>query len=128
MRETRRPTPRRRRRTGMTLVEIMIVVIIMAMIATAVGMAVLPALNDARRRQAQSDCATMQSAAIAYLLQSGSTECPTASELEQSGVLNGQTRARDPWDHELVIECEGDAISVRSMGPDGQLGTEDDVG
>jgi general secretion pathway protein G len=127
MRETRRRAPRRRR-AGMTLVEIMIVVIIMALIATAVGMAVLPALQDARRRQAQADAATMQSAALAYLVQSGRAECPTASELEESGVLNAQTRARDPWDHEFVIECEGDAISVRSMGPDGQLGTEDDVG
>ena len=37
----------RRREQGMTLVEIMIVVIIMALIATAVGVAVLPRLKQA---------------------------------------------------------------------------------
>ncbi|UJR83747.1 prepilin-type N-terminal cleavage/methylation domain-containing protein [Sandaracinus amylolyticus] len=118
---------RRRRRAGMTLVEVMIVVIIMAMIATAVGMAVLPALIDSRERQARADAATMQSAAVAYLASTGSRDCPTTSELMESRMLNGQGRARDPWDHEFVIECEGGDVWVRSMGADGQPGTEDDI-
>jgi len=117
---------RRRRRAGMTLVEVMIVVIIMAMIATAVGMAVLPAYTDMRVRQARADAAAMQSAAIAYLL-TGSRECPTTSDLVAAHVLNAQARDRDPWGHEFVIECEGDAVWVRSTGADGQPGTEDDI-
>lgn len=117
---------RRRRRAGMTLVEIMIVVIIMALIATAVGMAVLPALGTSRVQQTRSDAAAMQSAVIAYLA-SGGGGCPSGSELVAAGVLNASTRARDAWDQELVIECEGDHVLVTSPGPDGQLGTEDDV-
>jgi general secretion pathway protein G len=110
----------------MTLVEIMIVVIIMALIATAVGMAVLPALLDARIQQTRSDAATMQSVVTAYLA-TGGDGCPSGSDLAAAGVLNSSTRARDAWDHDFVIECEGDQVLVSSPGPDGQLGTEDDV-
>jgi prepilin-type N-terminal cleavage/methylation domain-containing protein len=53
---------RRRTREGMTLVEIMIVVIIMAMIAAAVGVAVLPRLNDARIQQARTDAQSRSAA------------------------------------------------------------------
>jgi general secretion pathway protein G len=110
----------------MTLVEIMIVVIIMALIATAVGLAVLPALGDSRIRQTRSDAATMQAAVIAYLA-TGADGCPSSSDLAAAGILNASTRARDAWDHDFVIECEGDRVFVSSAGPDGQLGTEDDV-
>ena len=111
----------------MTLVEIMIVVIIMALIATAVGMAVLPAFNTTRDRQARADAATMQSVVIGGMATHGATDGPTAAEIEQAGVLNAQTRARDPWDHEFMIECDGDSVYVSSMGRDGQPGTDDDI-
>lgn len=110
----------------MTLVEIMIVVIIMALIATAVGMAVLPALTSSRIEQTRSDAATMQGAVTAYLA-TGGDGCPSSAELAASGVLNASTRGRDAWDNEFVIECDGDQIRVSSPGPDGQLGTGDDV-
>ncbi|WP_169791341.1 type II secretion system protein [Sandaracinus amylolyticus] len=117
----------RRKRAGMTLVEVMIVVIIMAMIATAVGLAVLPAARDSRERQARADAATMQSAALLYLASGHADRCPTTSDLIEAGVINAPSRARDPWDHELLIECDGDDVRVRSIGADGRPGTEDDI-
>ena len=117
---------RRRRRAGMTLVEIMIVVIIMSLIATAVGMAVLPALITSKEHQTRSDAATMQSAAIAYLA-SGAEGCPSGTDLVAAGILNATARARDAWENDFLIECEGDQVRVSSAGPDGQMGTEDDV-
>ena len=118
---------RRRARQGMTLVEIMIVVIIMAMIAAAVGVAVLPRLNEARVQQARTDSQSIRSAVEMYLAQNPSADCPTVQELVSERVLSAQTRSTDPWDNDFSVECEGEDITVISAGPDGQMGTEDDV-
>ncbi|MCA9580236.1 MAG: type II secretion system protein GspG [Myxococcales bacterium] len=118
---------RRRKRQGMTLIEIMIVVIIMAMIATAVGIAVLPQFSKAKVKQAQSDAATIQSAVELYLA-SGGDGCPTVEELVASKELKKGTATADPWGNDFDIECSGDDITVMSAGPDGQMGSDDDVG
>lgn len=118
---------RRRAQSGMTLVEIMIVVIIMAMIAAAVGVAVLPRLNDARIEQARTDAQSVRGAVEMYLAQNPSADCPTVEELVNERILSARNRTADPWDNEFVIECEGEDVSVISGGPDGQMGTEDDV-
>jgi general secretion pathway protein G len=118
---------RRRRREGMTLVEIMIVVIIMALIATAVGVAVIPQLQNARVNQTRSDAQSVQSAAVLYYAQEPGAECPNVAGLVEAGVLDRSRRTTDAWDNEFVIECEGNDIWVWSHGPDGQAGTEDDI-
>lgn len=112
----RRRRRARRRREGMTLIEIMIVVIIMAMIATAVGMAVLPALERSRVRQARSDAMTVRSAAEMYLAENASADCPTMSDLVEARVLSSATSTTDPWGNEFTIRCDGDEITVTSEG------------
>jgi general secretion pathway protein G len=123
----RRLARRRNRRRGMTLVEIMIVVIIMALIATAVGVAVLPALARARINQTRSDGQAVRSAVLLYLGQEPGADCPSMDELVESGTIDHSRRTTDAWDNAFSIECDGDDIIVRSNGPDGQPGTEDDV-
>ncbi|GAB4201951.1 MAG: hypothetical protein OHK0013_14620 [Sandaracinaceae bacterium] len=118
---------RRAARAGMTLVEIMIVVIIMAMIAAAVGVAVLPRLNEARVQQARTDAQSIRGAVEMFLAQNPSADCPSVQELVEARVLSANTRSRDPWDNEFSVECEGEDITVISAGPDGQMGTGDDV-
>lgn len=118
---------RRRRREGMTLVEIMIVVIIMALIATAVGVAVLPALGRARVNQTRSDAQAVRSAVLLFLGQEPGADCPTMEELVEAGTIDHSRRTTDAWDNPFIIECDGDDIIVRSNGPDGQAGNEDDV-
>jgi general secretion pathway protein G len=118
---------RRRSREGMTLVEIMIVVIIMALIATAVGVAVLPQLQRARVTQSRSDALEVRSAVLLYMGQEAGADCPTMDELVQAGVLDHSRRTNDAWDNPFIVECEGEDIAVISNGPDGQSGTEDDI-
>ena len=115
------------RRRAFTLVEIMIVVIIMAMIAAAVGVAVLPRLNEARITQARTDAQSIRGAVEMYLAQNPSGDCPSVEDLVEERVLSANTRSRDPWDNDFSVECEGEDITVISAGPDGQMGTEDDV-
>jgi hypothetical protein len=54
-------------------------------------------------------------------------ECATVQQLIDDKVLDKSTASRDPWDHEFKIECDGTEITVTSAGPDGELGTTDDV-
>jgi general secretion pathway protein G len=111
----------------MTLVEIMIVVIIMALIATAVGVAVLPRLKAARIDSTRTDAQSVRSAAVMYVSENPGGDCPAVEDLTEGGYLDRSRRTTDAWDHAFVVECEGDDILVMSAGPDGELSTEDDI-
>ena len=43
------------------------------------------------------------------------------------GYLSNSTRLKDAWDNDFTIDCGGDEPAVRSAGPDGSPGTEDDI-
>lgn len=118
---------RAKRREGMTLIEIMIVVIIMALIATAVGVAVLPRLEKARVDSTRADAQTVRSGAIMYIGENPGGACPTMDDLVEGGYIDSNKRTADAWDNPFSVECEGTDIIVVSAGPDGQMGTEDDV-
>lgn len=121
----RRKDPRRQH--GMTLVEIMIVVIIMALIATAVGVAVLPRLKQARIDSTRSDAQTVRSAVQMYVSENPGGDCPGMEDLTSGGYIDSSRRTADAWDNDFVVECSGDDVTVISAGPDGQMGTEDDI-
>jgi len=107
---------------GVTLIEIMIVVIIMAMIATGVAVAVIPAMERSRVKTARSDVAAIRSAVQMYLADHPSG-CPTVEDLKSNRYVDKGKRTQDPWDRDFVIQCvEGDDPEVYSLGPDGQEG------
>jgi len=116
-----------RRREGMTLVEIMIVVIIMAMLATAVGVAVLPQLEKGRIKQTASDAQAIRSAAVMYVAEKPGSECPSVEDLVEQDFIDRGKRSTDAWDRPFAIECEGSDVYVMSPGPDGEMGNEDDI-
>jgi len=116
---------RRAAQRGMTLVEIMIVVVIMGMIASAVGIAVFNQLKEARVKTAEQEARTIENAV--QLWQTDHSGCPTMTQLKSDGKINRNARDRDPWDNEYTINCEGGEVTVRSKGPDGVEGNEDDV-
>jgi general secretion pathway protein G len=121
-----RPHARKLSRQGMTLIEIMIVVVIMALVATGVSIAVIPQLNKAKVSNAKAAVQTVRSAVGVYMA-TNNAECATVQQLIDDKVLDKSTASRDPWDHEFKIECDGTEITVTSAGPDGELGTTDDV-
>jgi len=107
----------------MTLTEIMVVVIIMALIATAVAAAVLPAIETARRRQTEADVATVRAAAIRVMSERTDGRCPTLDELG----LDRASRQVDGWDRPFRLDCEVDGPVVTSSGHDGTFDTDDDI-
>jgi general secretion pathway protein G len=123
----RRHRRARLRQQGMTLVEIMIVVIIMALIATAVGIAVVPKMQQARVTQTRTDAQSVASAVASYMLMNVSADCPTVEQLVEAHELSGSSRTKDAWDNDFQVNCDGAEPVVTSPGPDGQMGTEDDI-
>jgi general secretion pathway protein G len=122
---------------GMTLIEIMVVLVIIAMIGTAVAVNVVGRQNEAQLKQAKADVQNVANQGVdAYHVMRG--RYPTTEEglqiLIKEGFLKANTsdgKLEDPWHHEYVYLYPGqlhtDAFDVKSNGPDGQPGTQDDI-
>jgi general secretion pathway protein G len=109
----------------MTLIEIMVVMVIMALVATAAGFAILPQLKKAKIKQTSGDAKAVASAAELYM--SDKDGCPTVQDLISEKILDQKKNTKDAWGHDFSIECDQDGVTVRSAGPDGQMGSEDDI-
>ena len=117
---------RARAQQGMTLIEIMIVVVIMALIATGVGIAVIPQLQRAKIQETETGVETVRSAVTLYIA-TNNAECATIDQLIEGKQLDKNKATKDAWDREFRIECDGTEVNVTSSGPDGQFDTEDDI-
>ena len=117
---------RRRRREGMTLIEIMIVITIFAMIAGGVAVALLPRLEEARIKATKTDAQALRSAVMLYVADNP-RGCPTVEDLVNDRYLDGSKRTNDAWDTPFQISCEDGDIAVFSAGPDLEFNTEDDI-
>jgi general secretion pathway protein G len=126
--EQRRRNPRRRarkRQAGMTLIEIMIVMVIMALVAAGAGFAIVPQLQKAKVKSTQQDAKAIASAAEMYLAEN--KDCPSVPKLLEAKILNKKNHTKDAWDNEFAITCDEDGAVVKSAGPDGQMGNDDDI-
>lgn len=123
---SRRHLRRTRGTQGMTLIEVMIVMVIMALMAAGAGFMILPNLKKAQVKQTATDAKTIASAAEMFMAE-GSGECPSVSQLIEEKILSDKLNTKDAWDNDYQIECDEDGPVVRSAGPDGQFGTEDDI-
>jgi general secretion pathway protein G len=111
----------------MTLIEIMIVVVIMGMLATAAGIAVMSSKKEADLRMARTDINNLAQVAEAYQLLRGAGECPTLTQMEEAKLLRRGTNGEDPWGSSYEVVCDDDEVNVRSLGPDRERGTPDDI-
>jgi len=116
---------RHRRVEGMTLIEIMVVMVIMALVATAAGFAIIPQITKAKIKSTSGDAKAVASAVELY--RSENDGCPTIQDLITDKILDKKTNTKDAWDNDFAIECDEDGATVRSAGPDEQMGTEDDI-
>ena len=116
---------RARARAGMTLIEIMIVMVIMALIAAGAGFAIVPQLTKAKIKSTQQDAKAISAAAEMYMAEEKG--CPNVDKLVEMKILNKKNHTRDAWDNDFTIECDEDGPVVRSAGPDGQMGNDDDI-
>ena len=114
----------RRRSRGMTLIEIMVVITILGLIAAAVGVAVIPQLEAARRDRASLDIKNIQGAMKLYYTKKGKYP-DTASGL--NALVEAQAleqMPKDPWNNDSVYINEGGKPFIISYGADGTAGGE----
>jgi general secretion pathway protein G len=131
-RETKRRVARRilRRRArrnleGLTLVEIMVVLVIVAIIGTGVAIGVFAFIGDAEESVAETSVKEIRR--IAMIQYRRTRVCPTPAGLAQEGRIDEDSSTEDPWGNPYEIECEPGRVTVSSAGPDGQMGSEDDI-
>ncbi len=111
---------------GVTLVEVLVVVAIMAMLATGVGLYVLPKFRQTQVDTARNNAHSLRKAVESWQL-SNTEECPTVSELIESKEIDSASNPDDPWGQEFQINCVDGEVIVTSSGPDAKKGTEDDI-
>ncbi len=125
---TRQLTRRRRAARGMTLIEIIVVITILSLLMAAVGVAVIPRLEEAKVDRAKLDIANILNALKTYYAKKGNYPDTGAGlkALVDTQILEKQPV--DPWDHEYVYVLEAGKPTVISYGKDGAPGgTESDA-
>ncbi len=119
---------RRAARRGMTLIEIIVVIAIIALLTSAVAVAVIPALEQAKRDRAKGiDIPAIKQALDTYYAKKG--KYPDTG-LGFKGLVDTQVMDKvpmDPWDHEYQYLLEGGKPVIKTFGKDGQEGGDDDI-
>jgi general secretion pathway protein G len=112
---------------GMTLIEIMVVVAIISLILGGVGVMAFNRFQDARLSTARNETTTIQGAIEQYRVTKRG-KCPKSlQDLKAAGFIN--KIGKDPWGNDYDFKCPGEkmTVDVVSAGPDGALGSEDDI-
>ena len=125
--------------SGFTLLEILVVVLIITILATLVGINVIPELGKSKAAVAQAQIGTFRTALNMYRMNHG--QYPTQSQglmalvevpvippipdrYPETGYLETRRLPVDPWNHDYVYVVPGpdrEAYEIISYGADGEL-------
>lgn len=131
---------------GFTLIEILVVVLIIGLLTTLVATTLFSRADDAKRTLAEAQLQKVSQSLELYKLDNGrypTTEQgldalareplsePRPRRYPPDGYLKAKD-LRDPWDSPFAYRQPGDhntaSYDLLSLGPDGQEGSEDDLG
>ncbi len=131
----------KRTQLGFTLIEVMVVVVILGILAAIVVPRIMDRPDEARKVKAQQDIRALESALNLYRLDNyayPSTDqglealsqkpVPDPPRWKEGGYVD--RLPMDPWQHSYQYLSPGShgSLDIYSMGPDGQSGTDDDIG
>lgn len=131
----------RRRKSAFTLIEILVVVVILAILAAVVVPNVIGKIAEGRISAAITDITSFKTALQLYNADTG--QYPTSDQgldaLIHNPGVNGWNKPYlqdlekiqlDPWGNPYVYKNpseHGQDYDIISAGPDGQIGTTDDI-
>ncbi|MFP6616931.1 MAG: type II secretion system major pseudopilin GspG [Candidatus Hydrogenedentota bacterium] len=116
---------------GFSLIELMVVIAIIAMLATAVGVGMFGALDDANVAKAQAEISSFKTALVAYKI--AFKKLPASGEglnalvnNPKKNFLDANAVPMDPWGNPYVYTLEGgNNFTIVSYGADGTPGGSD---
>lgn len=134
---------KRHKQSGFTLIEIMVVVFIIGLLGAIVLPQVMGQRDSAQLKKAAVDIQKLESAINMYQLSTNSiptteqglealVDLPTVDPIPSNYPTDGFVKrlSKDPWGNDYILLNPGqvDKVDIYSLGPDGQDGTEDDIG
>lgn len=124
------------RRAAFTLLEVMLVLVIIAAIAGIAVVNIGSFQDRAFRRTASAEISTLKTMLETYKLEVGGYPAQLNHLHEQPSDLADPSKwmqikkdpiKADPWGRAYEYTLNGSSFEIRSLGPDGQSGTEDDI-
>jgi len=128
-------------RKGFTMVELMAVLIILGLLATLVSTKVFKQIEKAKFATTKANLKTLHTAVMHFYMDT--QRFPTEEEgleilvesidipgSDPDGYLEQTEIPKDGWKNEFIYEPfpeGGGSFAIRSCGPDGEEGTEDDL-
>ncbi len=128
---------------GFSLIEVMVVILIIGLMTAIIAPNILGNTEEAKLKKAAVDIQQLEGALEMYKLRNNvfpSTEQgldalvnePTIEPIPRNYPTDGFIKRlpQDPWgnDYQLLSPGELASIDLFSNGPDGQAGTDDDIG
>ena len=128
---------------GFTLLEVMVVIVILGILASMVVPNLMGSQERANMQKAVSDVTALETSLSLYKMDNydyPTTEQGLEALVEQTDLDPTPRRfpedgyvkrlPKDPWGNEYVLLNPGEQskMDVFSVGPDGEAGTEDDIG
>jgi general secretion pathway protein G len=115
---------RRRAQRGMTLIEIMVVMVLLAMLMGLVGVALIPRIEEGKRKTARTQIGNFQTAMQCYYVKKG--RFPSTAEGLKALVDTQcmESLPQDPWNTDYVYLEESGKPVIISYGKDQQQGGE----
>ncbi|RZQ56267.1 type II secretion system protein GspG [Pseudidiomarina tainanensis] len=132
-----------KKQSAFSLMEVMVVIAILGLLASLILPNVLGSADQANRQKARTDIISLENAVAQYRLDNGTfptteqglealTEEPNIDPRPRNYRRGGyiQRLPSDPWGNEYLLLSPGEFgdFDIFSAGPDGQTGTDDDIG